>query len=158
MTILDFILIFILAFTTCLGFFFGLIRVVGAIFTIIVSILLAGFFFSQLAVVLLPYLLDNQNLARVVAFIIIYSTSSVVLSLAVKIADKIFHLPILNAANRLLGGIVALAGTALTLSVLFFLIDKFAWVEAVKIFLSHSVVVKYLLIIGKYVSLAIPGI
>ena len=121
MNIIDLILIFILAFVTASGFFFGLIRVLGALITIVASIMLAGIFYGILSGYLQPYLLDNENLSRIAAFIIIYWLSSLFLSFVVKIVNKIFNLPILKTVNRLLGGVIALIGAVLTLSVFFYL-------------------------------------
>jgi len=158
MTIIDFILIFLLAFITAAGFFFGLIRVLGAIATIIISIFIAGAFFELLSPIIQPYLLDNENLARVIAFIAIYWLSSLFLSFVVKIVNKIFNLPVLKTVNRLLGGIISLLGASVVLSVFFFLIDKYAWVQDLTQLLGQSVLIVYLIEIGKYVSWVIPGL
>lgn len=158
MTIIDFIIIFLLAFVTACGFFFGLIRVLGAIATIIISILTAGLFFEILAPILQPYVLNNENLSRVIAFIAIYWASSLFLSFAVKIANKIFDLPVLKTVNRLLGGFASLLGSTVILSILFYLIDKYAWAENLTQLLGQSVLIKYLLAIGKYASWVIPGL
>lgn len=158
MTIIDFIIIFLLAFSASCGFFFGLIRVLGAIATIIISILIAGLFFEILSQILRPYLLNNENLSRVIAFIAIYWVSSLFLSFAVKIANKIFNLPVLKTVNRLLGGFASLLGSAIILSIFFYLIEKYAWVEDLTKLLGNSILIKYLLEIGKYASWGIPGL
>jgi len=158
MTIIDFIIIFLLSFAAACGFFFGLIRVLGAIATIIMSILIAGLFFETLSPILQPYLLNNENLSRVIAFIAIYWVSSLFLSFAVKIANKIFDLPVLKTVNRLLGGFASLLGSTVILSILFYLIDKYAWAENLTQLLAQSVLIVYLIDIGKYVSWVIPGL
>lgn len=158
MTIIDFIIIFLLAFTAACGFFFGLIRVLGAIATIIISILTAGLFFETLTPIVQPYLLNNENLARVAAFIAIYWVSSLFLSFAVKIANKIFNLPVLKTVNRLLGGFASLLGSTVILSIFFYLIEKYTWAENLTQLLAQSVLIVYLIDIGKYVSWVIPGL
>lgn len=158
MTIIDFIIIFLLSFAAACGFFFGLIRVLGAIATIIMSILIAGLFFETLSPILQLYLLNNENLSRVIAFIAIYWVSSLFLSFAVKIANKIFDLPVLKTVNRLLGGFASLLGSTVILSILFYLIDKYAWAENLTQLLAQSVLIVYLIDIGKYVSWVIPGL
>lgn len=158
MNIIDLIIIFILAFAAAAGFFFGLIRVLGAIATIIISIIIAGIFYGQLADVLQPYLLNNQNLSLIVAFIIIYWFSSLFLSFVVKIVNKIFNLPVLKAVNRLLGGVVSLIGAVLILSIFFYLFKTYAWVEPIDALLSKSVLIEMLIEIGRYVRWVIPGI
>jgi len=158
MNIIDLILIFILAFVTASGFFFGLIRVLGALITIVASIMLAGIFYGILSGYLQPYLLDNENLSRIAAFIIIYWLSSLFLSFVVKIVNKIFNLPILKTVNRLLGGVIALIGAVLTLSVFFYLFKTYSWVEPINDLLNKSVLIQILLEIGEYVKWIVPGI
>lgn len=158
LNIIDFILLFILLFITCLGFFFGVIRVVGSIATIIIGIMLAGWFFDDLAAVLQPYLLNEPNLSKVIAFILIYWLTSLFLSLIVDIANKIFNLPILKTVNRLLGGAVALLAGLVILSVFFHLFQQYAWSQNFVDLLNQSVIVQYLGLAGEYVSWLIPGL
>lgn len=158
MTIIDFILLFILAFATASGFFFGVIRVVGGIASIIASIIVAGLFFEDVMPSLQPYLLDSSDLASVVAFLLLYWVTSSFLSFIIMIVNKIFNLPILKTVNRVLGGAVALVGTIVVLSVFFFLFDKYAWVESLQDFIRESTIAVYLTDIGYYVSFVIPGL
>lgn len=158
MSIIDVIIIFILAFTSALGFFFGLIRVLGAIITIIISIVAAGIFYTTLAVPIQPYLLKNENLSRIVAFIIIYWVCSLFLSFVIKIVNKLFNLPILKTVNRLLGGIVSLTGAVVILSIFLYLFKTYAWVESIDLLFSQSLIIPVLIEIGSYARWAIPGI
>lgn len=158
LNIIDFILFFVLVFMTCLGFFFGLIRVVGSIATIIVGILTAGLFFESLAPVLRIYLFNNANLSNVVAFILIYAFTSLLLSVIIKIANTIFSLPILKTVNRLFGGIVAFLSTMVVLSVFFHLFKQYAWSESFIGLLSQSTIIQMLSVVGEYVSWLIPGL
>ena len=158
MNILDFILIFILAFATAAGFFFGLVRVVGAIVTIVISIVTAGLLFGLVSPILQPYLLNNANLSRVVAFALIYWFSSLFLNFAVQIVNKLFNLPLLKTVNRLLGSIAALGGSLIIFSIFFYLINTYSWVPAIQELLHQSLLITYLIIMGKYVSFVIPGL
>jgi membrane protein required for colicin V production len=158
MNTIDLILIFILAFATASGFFFGLIRVLGALVTIVASIMLAGIFYGSLSVYLRPYLLNSENLSRIAAFLIIYWFTSLFLSFVVKIVNKIFNLPLLKTVNRLLGGIIALASAVLVLSIFFYLFKTYSWVEPINDFLAKSVLIQILLEIGGYVKWVVPGI
>lgn len=158
MSLVDLILIFILAFAAASGFFFGLIRVLGALVTIVVSIMIAGIFYEQLSSYVRPYLLDNENLSRIASFIGIYWFSSLFLSFVVKIVNKLFNLPILKTVNRLLGGVVALTGAVLTLSVFFYLFKTYAWIEPIREFFNKSILIQMFLEIGEYVKWIVPGI
>jgi len=158
MTILDFILIFILAVTTAAGLFFGLVRVLGGLITIIISLIIAGSFFENLAIILKPYLLDSNNLAKVTSFIIIYWVCSLFLSFVVKITNKIFNLPVLKTVNRLLGAAVSGLGITIVLSVFFYLFNQYAWAQSIQELIQSSSLGPYFVLIGKSISLAIPGI
>jgi uncharacterized membrane protein required for colicin V production len=158
MTLIDFIIIFMFAFTTAIGFFFGLVSVIGAIATIVISIIVAGLGFNELAPILQPYTFNNLDLARVGAFIIIYWFSSLFLSLIVKIANKVFNLPVLKTVNRLLGSFVSLVGSILIVSVFFYLIKTYAWSEPVQEFIASSRIAVNLTTIGEFVSWVIPGL
>ena len=158
MTFADFILIFILAFTTAAGFFFGLIRVLGALATIIISIIIAGIFFGSAAEILKPYTFNNENLARVAGFLLIYWLVSLFLSFVVRIVNHLFNLPILKTVNRLLGTLVSLVGASLVLSIFFYLLNSYAWTDAIKPLLQQSVLIRIFIIIGSYAHWIIPGL
>lgn len=158
MTLVDFILIFILAFITAAGFFFGLIRVLGALATIIVSIVVAGIFFGRVSEVIQPYTLNNKNLARVAGFLLIYWLTSLFLSFVVGIANHLFNLPLLKTVNRMLGALVSLIGASLVLSVFFYLINSYALTEALRQLLQQSVLIRMFIMIGSYARWIIPGL
>lgn len=154
----DFILTFILILVTCLGIFFGLIRVVGAIATIIIGIVTAGLFFKDLALTLEPYLFDNPNISKIVAFLLIYWLVSLILSVIVAIANKLFKLPFLKTVNRLLGGVFSFLGCIIVLAIFLHLFRAYAWSPEISALFSQSILVNYLMILGKYLSWLIPGI
>ncbi|HBH46534.1 MAG: hypothetical protein A2445_04250 [Candidatus Jacksonbacteria bacterium RIFOXYC2_FULL_44_29] len=158
LSIFDFLIIFFLIFATCLGFFFGAIRVVGNLATIIVSIFLAGIFSKILAPLFAPYLLNNNALGKVAAFVVVYWFVSLFLSLAVEIANKIFNLPLLKTVNRLGGGLVAFFGSIVVMAVFFYFFQAYAWSSELPKLLSESRLVPFFIWLGKYISIAIPGI
>ncbi|HCA66737.1 MAG: hypothetical protein A2249_03775 [Candidatus Jacksonbacteria bacterium RIFOXYA2_FULL_44_7] len=158
MTIVDLILLFILAFVAAAGLFFGLIRVLGAIATIIISIYIAGGFSASLSEVLKPYIFNNENIAKVAAFITLYSASSLVLSFIVKLVNTVFNLPGLKGMNRMLGALVSLIGSIIILSIFFYLFDKYAWSPEINTLLSKSLFIPYGITIGKFASFVIPGL
>lgn len=158
MTFIDFILIFLLAFVAAAGLFFGLVRVLGAIATIIISIYIAGGFSGALSSVLKPYIFGSDNLAKVAAFLALYALSSLVLSFIVKLVNMVFNLPGLKGMNRMFGALVSLIGAIIILSTFFFLFDKYAWSPEINTLLSKSLLIPYGITIGKFVSFAIPGL
>ena len=158
MSPLDIIIIACLVFSAAVGFFFGLIKTVGSIFSVIISIIAAGLFYKILAIKFLPYLFDSENFAKIAAFIVIYVVCAFVLNLAIKLVDKIFKLPILRGLNRIGGLLVGLVEGLLLISLMLYLIDKFSWLEAISKFIHASQFSVALIIIGKYLALSIPGI
>lgn len=155
---LDIIIIACLIFSAAVGLFFGLIKTVGSIFSVIISLVAAGLFYKILAVKFLPFLFDNENFAKITAFIVIYIVCAFVLNLIIKLVDKIFQLPILRGLNRLGGLLVGLAEGLMLISLILYIIDKFAWLEQTSQFIHASQFSAVLIIIGKYLALAIPGI
>lgn len=158
MTIIDFILVFLLAFVAAAGLFFGLVRVLGAIATVIISIYIAGGFSGALSNVLKPYIFGSDNLAKVAAFLALYAASSLVLSFIVKLVNMVFNLPGLKGMNRMLGALVSLIGAIVILSIFFFLFDKYSWAPEISALLAKSLLIPYGIAIGKYVSFVIPGL
>ncbi|MBI4359485.1 MAG: CvpA family protein [Candidatus Jacksonbacteria bacterium] len=158
MTFVDFVLIFILSFVTAAGLFFGLIRVLGAIATIIVSVYIAGGFSGSLASVFKPYAFDNENLAKIAAFLALYAASSLTLSFIVKLVNMAFNLPGLKGLNRILGAVVSFLGATVILSIFFYLFDRYAWSPEISVLLSKSLLIPYGITIGKFVSFVIPGL
>mgnify|MGYP001591335008 CR=1 FL=1 len=158
MSPLDIIIIACLIFSAAVGLFFGLIKTVGSVFSTIISIIAAGLFYKILAIKFLPFLFGNENFAKTAAFIVIYVVCVFVLNLIIKLVDKIFQLPILRGFNRLGGLLVGLAEGLILISLTLYIIDKFSWLEQISQFIHASQFSAVLIIIGKYLALAIPGI
>jgi uncharacterized membrane protein required for colicin V production len=158
MSFIDLTIIFVLAFSTAAGFFFGFIRVVGAVVKTIISLVAAGIFYQQSAQIVKPYLFDNANLSAIVAFTLIYWISSLFLSFVITVVNKVFDLPVLKSVNRVLGAVVALLGTTLVLSLFLHLFKVYAWIEPIQTFLEGSTAIAVLVEVGKYASWIIPGI
>src|SRR3989338_10692419 len=154
----EFIILFILGFATIIGFSFGLIRTLGSFVIIVASFIVSGFLFHPLGSILEPFLFHEQNFSRMIAFLLIYWIVSSFLACALNIVNKLFNLTILKTVNRILGGAVALFGSVLILSTLFFIVNELAWIDEIQELLHQSIMINYLIIIGKYTSFLIPGI
>lgn len=154
----DIIITVCLIFCALAGFFFGFIKMAGSIISVILSLMVAGLFYNILALKFLPYLFNNENFAKIVAFILIYAICSFVLNLIIKLVDKIFKLPVLRGFNRLAGLLIGLAEGIIFISLILYLIDKFSWLEQISQFIHSSELSEILILIGRYLALAIPGI
>lgn len=160
MTYLDFILIIILFFFISSGFRFGLIITLGNLVGTIVGVLVAGHYFEWGTTVLDGILLGNVNLARVVAFIIIFILASRLVGLAFYTIDKFFKvltaLPFLKSINRLAGAFVGFLEGALMLGLVILFIDKFPFSQFIIPAIEASQIAQWLLGYGKILAPLLP--
>ena len=160
MTVLDLILVLILFFFTVSGLRFGLIHTLGALIGTVVGVLVAGNYYEQGAEVIKGPLLGNENLARVIAFIIIFVLSSRLVGLVFWIIDRAFKLisiiPFLKSINRLGGAILGFIEGAVVLGIVLIFIDKFPYAENIIPAIEGSSVAQWLLGYGKILAPLLP--
>ena len=160
MTFLDLILIIILVFFVSSGFRFGLIITLGNLVGTLVGVLVAGYYFEQGTALLDGILLGNVNLARVVAFIIIFILASRLVGLVFYLIDKFFKvltvLPFLKSINRLAGAFVGFLEGALILGLVILFIDKFPFSEFIIPAIETSQTAQWLLGYGKVLAPLLP--
>lgn len=134
MTFFDLILLLILFGFIWFGFWNGLVRTVGGIIGVIISVFVASRWYEDLAVRLLPILGDNFNLSRILSFIAVMVIAHFILSVIIRIIDKFFKLPFLNIINRLAGGFFGLIEGALVIGLVLYFSTKFplgtGWLQA----------------------------
>lgn len=160
MTILDFVLLIILFFFIATGFRFGLIMTLGSLLGTIIGVLVAGHYFEAGAGMLGGIFLGNENLARVVAFIIIFVLASRLVGLVFWLIDKFFKvltvIPFLKSINRLAGGLLGFFEGAVVIGVALLFIDKFPFSEFVIPAVEGSQVAQFLLGYGKVLTPLLP--
>jgi membrane protein required for colicin V production len=160
MTVLDLILVLILFFFTASGLRFGLIHTLGALVGTVVGVLIAGNYFEEGAELIKGVLLNNVNLARVFAFIIIFVLSSRLVGLVFWIIDRAFKvvsiIPFLKSINRLAGAILGFLEGAVILGIILIFIDKFPFSEAIIPAIDGSSVAQWLLGYGKILAPLLP--
>ena len=116
LSILDLILLLILFIFIAFGFITGLIQVIGALLGVVAGAWLAGVYFEPVGSWLAPFLFGNAGLARLAAFILIFTLVTRAIGLAFYFLNKIFNLisiiPFTKSLNRILGALLgALEGT-----------------------------------------------
>lgn len=160
MTILDLILIIIIVFFVASGWRFGLIITLGNVVGTIIGVLVAGHYFEQGAEILDSIFLGNVNLARVVAFIVIFILASRLVGLVFYLIDKFFKvltaLPFLKSVNRLAGALVGFLEGALILGLVLLFIDKFPFSEFIIPAIEASGTAQWLLGYGKILAPLLP--
>ena len=119
LSILDLILLLALFIFIAFGFITGLVQTIGALFGVVIGAWLAGIYYEPVGSWLTPFLLGNAGLARVVAFIFIFTLINRAVGLIFYLLNKIFNLisiiPFTKSINRILGGLLgALEGTLVT--------------------------------------------
>jgi len=160
MTILDFILLIILFFFTFSGFWFGLIYSLGALVGTVAGVLVAGYYFEQLAGLINPIFMGNENLAKVVAFLLIFILVNRLVGLVFWLINKVFKviaiIPFLKTINRLAGAVLGLLEGALVLGIVLVMIGRFPFSNFIIPAIESSKVAKWLIHIGKILVPLLP--
>lgn len=159
MTILDLILVLILFFFAFAGFFFGLISTLGSLVGTVAGVIIAGKYFGEFAIQL-P--IGNENLAKVVSFLIIFVVASKVIGLVFLLLDKIFKIlsfiPLLKSLNRLAGLVLGLAEGAVVLGVTLVFIMRFPFADFLFPAIESSEVAGWLIHVGNILVPLLPDV
>lgn len=135
MTLFDLILILIVFGFGWFGFWFGLIHALGGLIGLILGTALASRYYDNLASKVLFIFNNNQNLANLVSFFVIYIIGNRLVGFVFYIVDKVLkpitNLPFLKSINRLGGGIIGLCEGVLTVGLFIYFIGRFPlpWLE-----------------------------
>lgn len=151
-TLLDVIIIAVLAFFGAMGFFLGLIQGIGALIGLVLGLKLAGLYYLKVADFLTPILLGNAGWAKVVAFILIFTIANRLIGLLFYFINKIFKLiaiiPFLGTINRFGGLVLGLIEGIIILSFSLAAIGAFEGaIPAVAVFISGSKLASWLSIV-----------
>lgn len=161
-TIMDMSLILVIAGFAFTGFWFGLIHMVGSLVGITIAAIISGQYFEFVAEKLSFLFGGNENLGRVITFIVIFVLVTRLVGIIFWLIDKLFHLltiiPFLKTFNRLGGAILgAIEGIVLT-SLALFLLVRYPLGETFTNALANSTVVEYLLGVANKVAPLLPDV
>jgi len=120
---LDIVIIILLALSVISGIMSGFIKTIFSLVGLIVGVVLAGRFYVSLAERLT--FISDDNIAKIVAFIIIFAAVSIIAALLGLIFTKIVSATPLGWVNRLLGGIAGLFLGAISIAALLVILVKF---------------------------------
>src|SRR3989338_9862472 len=106
MSLIDILIIVVMALFVWKGIKFGLIEAVGGIIGLFIGAYMAGRYFEQVAGILENFLFHSTTFANIVAFILIFILVNRVVALIFWIIDKAFGIiaviPFLKTFNHLL--------------------------------------------------------
>lgn len=132
MTILDIILLFILAGFVFYGLFFGLIKTIGSLAGAVIGAWIAAHFYLTFFNIIQELFFGFDNLGKVVCFLVIFTVANRLVSFGFAILDKTFHilsiLPFLKTINRLAGAVLGFIEGGLVLGIILYIISKYTFV------------------------------
>ncbi len=160
MNVVDIVLLVVLASFILSGFWFGIIHMVGSLVGLLVGAWAAGHYYDVLAQWGAPWINGNVNLARVIAFFVIFIVVNHLFGIIVSIAEKIFKIiaviPFLKTFNRLLGAAFGLIEGTLVLGLAVFFASRFPFTAAFEAALRGSELAKALYNVGLILSPLLP--
>jgi uncharacterized membrane protein required for colicin V production len=160
-TILDLILILILFLFISFGFVIGFIQTVGALVGVVAGAFFAGQFFEPVSAWLEPVTLGNPNLARVIAFVVVFVLINRLVGLLFWIIDKVFGIisliPFTKTLNRLLGALLGLIEGTLVVGLIVYFMQRFSFSDRIDGVLGDSAIVPILSWIGSFLKYFLPA-
>ncbi len=161
-TITDLILLLAISGFAFTGFWFGLIHMVGSFVSIVVAALVSGKYFDFVAVKLSFLFGGNENLGRVITFILIFLFVTRIVGLVFWLINKLFNivaiLPFVKSINRLGGAVLGLLEGIILTSLSLYLAVRYPLGETVTNALSSSKVVEYLLGVANKAAPLLPEV
>ncbi|MDD3102220.1 MAG: CvpA family protein [Patescibacteria group bacterium] len=131
MTFFDLVLLLVLFGFIWFNFWQGLVTSLGGIISLILGVTFATRWYDIIASNFLVSIIHNQNISRLIAFILIFIIARFIVILIFKIINKIFDLlsliPFLQPINHLGGGIFGLIEGGLSIGLVLDFLSKFPW-------------------------------
>jgi len=159
-TFFDLFLILIIFGFLIYGFVSGLVQVVGALIGLFVGAYLAGQFYLPLSDVLLPFVLGNENFAKVISFVLIFGLTGRIIGFIFYLLNKAFHvlsiIPFLKSFNRLAGALFGFVEGVLVLSLALYFIARFPFTAWLGDFIASSKVAAILIFVSEIFSPLLP--
>jgi membrane protein required for colicin V production len=156
MTFIDLIVFLILFGFVWFGFWYGFIYSLGGFCALFFGTLFASRSCVSLGHIISPLIGDRENIAIILAFILIFAIVRLVVHILFKLIGRVFNLPILNMANRLLGAVLGLGEGAILLGLILYLSSQFPLTQNWLLTLSNSFSVPILIKVGQILLPLIP--
>lgn len=160
MNIIDISLLVALGGFILAGFWFGAIHMVGSVVGVIVGAIVAGQFHGVLSGPIAGLVGGNQNLAKLIAFTVIFILATRIVGLTFWIVEKIFKfvaiIPFLKTFNRLVGAALGLIEGTLALGLAVWFAAHYPATAGFGTLLATSPVAKGFYAVGAVLSPLLP--
>jgi membrane protein required for colicin V production len=160
MNIVDIVLLVILAGFILSGFWFGIIHMVGSLVGLLVGAWAAGHYYEALAQWGGAWVGGNMNLARIIAFFVIFVIVNRLFGIVVFLAEKVFKIiaiiPFMKTFNRLLGAAFGLIEGTLVLGLAVYFASRFPYTASFELAMRGSELAKALNNVGLILAPLLP--
>jgi len=127
MDLFNLIILILLLGSFLFGVICGLWYIISGVVSLILGVILASHYYEFLALKLLSVVSGNLNLAKILAFALIFLGVCIIVSLIFRLLKKVLKLiPFHGLINRLIGGILGLAMGGLIIGFFLDLSTKFS--------------------------------
>jgi membrane protein required for colicin V production len=160
MGLFDFILLLLLFGFIWFGFWFGIIRTLGALIGVAVGALIASRYYDVLAPKVIFLFWENMAAARIISFVLIYLVANRLTGFVFYIIDRMFRivswLPFLSGINRIGGAILGFVEGSFTLGLILYFMAKFPLGEWLTKALENSNIAPKLIRVAKILLPLLP--
>lgn len=161
MSHLDIILLIVLGGFTLFGLWFGFIHTIGSLVGAVVGAFVASHYYGPISNWIWHITGGNENLVKVIIFILIFAIANRLVGFIFWIFEKIFNalkiIPFLSGINRLLGGVLGLIEGTLVVGLILFFISKFPFSDWLTVSMLKSGVAAYLIKISSILWPLLPA-
>jgi len=158
----DAILIVLVLGFTIYGFLKGIIRMLGELLGYLIGIWVAGHYFIPFYNWTQSLYLGNENVGRIISFLILLFVVRKLVTWAVIALDKFFNfiaiIPFFGLVNRLAGALFGFLAVTVVLGTLIYFASRYSLGFGFDKWLIESVVVKTLLPFGEFISPLLPAV
>ncbi|NMB48025.1 CvpA family protein [Candidatus Kuenenbacteria bacterium] len=148
MLLIDIILLIIILGFIVNGWQLGLLKTLGALVGILVGIVLASHFFTELAYLFTPIFGGRENLARIISFIAIFLIANGVIAMGIWLLRGTLKLlsfvPFVKLIDHVGGALIGLICGVFVLGILIIVIDKYPTINFLTVYFEQSRIVPYL--------------
>jgi len=134
MVLIDVVFIIILAGFTFYGIFNGLVKMLGYLIGLVVGAWVASHYYEQVYNWLSWMFFNNENLGKIIAFILILGIATKVISWAFNLIDKAINfasiLPFIKSINKLAGGFFGLIEGILFLGLIVYIASRYTLIDS----------------------------
>jgi membrane protein required for colicin V production len=159
--LIDIILICFLFGFVAVGFWLGLIHMVGSLVGFVAGVFLAGRYYEVVSSWIIGvWPSANENIVRVLVFFALFTIITRLVGLLVGLLEGIFRvisiIPFVKTFNRLLGAAVGLVEGVLVMGLLIYFSSRFPFGSAYELALQNSLFARVLFKIGSLLSPLLP--